>query len=221
MDHKNLFKNTLDYLNQIKSKDLDNVKDFGEKQKISSAAPEDLTPGPYGDLVNKNKREKKLKPGKPIMKPGKQFDNMDPSSYPSKQKETLNMWDLMKKSARTPQDKRDLRATIYASWKNPQTRKWLSEDELQLIGRGKKTVISTPISIPQINSALLKPIKFTPKPVERPTVLTKRNTGGITADLFSLQSEINKNLRYVLGDKYQDQKAESEFNNNNEEDSHD
>ena len=85
------------------------------------------------DMTNRNLRPK-------------QFSNMDPNSYPSnpKQKKALTTWEIMVDQAKNPKDKYDresakqVRETILDSWKKPTMRKYLGEDELELIGRSKK-----------------------------------------------------------------------------------
>ena len=69
----------------------------------------------------------------------KQFDNLDPSSYPSnpKQKKALTTWEIMVDQAKNPKDQYDresakqVRQTILDSWKKPTMRKYLGEDELK------------------------------------------------------------------------------------------
>ena len=83
------------------------------------------------DMTNRNLRPKP-------------FKNDDPSTYPMNQKKNLSTWEIMVDQAKNPKDSYDresakqVRQTILDSWKKPTMRKWLGEDELELIGRSKK-----------------------------------------------------------------------------------
>jgi len=152
------------------------------------------------DMTNRNLRPK-------------QFSNLDPNSYPSnpKQKKALTTWEIMVDQAKNPQDKYDresakqVRETILDSWKKPTMRKYLGEDELELIGRSKKQLEIKRIKDDEALKKLISPIAeykpFIPSPI--PNLNDYLNDKslmkpGISKDLLELNADIDRNMKYVL-----------------------
>jgi len=160
----------------------------------------------HEDMINRNLRPK-------------QFSNMDPNSYPSnpKQKKALTTWEIMVDQAKNPKDKYDresakqVRETILDSWKKPTMRKYLGEDELELIGRSKKQLeAKRKIEQERMKERPVYVEPFVYEPVPKLKDYMEEKAGfqpGITKDLIQLQSEIKKNINYVMGND--DQKVES------------
>ena len=159
----------------------------------------------------------------------KQYNHMDPTTYPMNQKKTLSTYEAVlysaKKNPRDPnsiQTKRMLRK-LYN--KNP---KQLQDDELKLIKK-HPSQMKQEEEKPIINTVPITPIDYsafkidpTPKRDVREIISnSSRVKPGLTEDLISLQSQINKNVNYVLGRR--DKKVESmnEKNINNKEETYD
>ena len=160
----------------------------------------------------------------PVIQRPKPFVNEDPSTYPMNQKKTLSDWEAVLHSAKTnPRDpntiqtKRMLRK-IYN--KNP---KDLQDDELKLIKKHPSQMKK------EEEKPIIDPIKF-PSNYEpfRPSGETRdvkdviknssRIKPGLSEDLMSLQSEIAKNVNYVLGKKVEStESGERETINDKEE----
>ena len=167
------------------------------------------------DMTNRNLRPK-------------QFSNMDPNSYPSnpKQKKALTTWEIMVDQAKNPKDKYDresakqVRQTILDSWKKPTMRKYLGEDELELIGRSKKQLeAKRKIDQERMKErpVYVEPVRYEPVPKLKDYMEEKAGfQPGITKDLIQLQSEIKKNMDYVMG--RDDQKVESKESEENKND---
>ena len=158
------------------------------------------------DMTNRNLRPK-------------QFDNLDPSSYPSnpKQKKALTTWEIMVDQAKNPKDQYDresakqVRQTILDSWKKPTMRKYLGDDELRLIGKHKDQ--QKKYEIPKVETPVyVEPFKTAPITKVQEYVNNKaRYQPGISEDLLRLTAEVNKNMKYVMGE---DQKEESKNEKN-------
>ena len=167
------------------------------------------------DMTNRNLRPK-------------QFSNLDPNSYPSnpKQKKALTTWEIMVDQAKNPKDKYDresakqVRQTILDSWKKPTMRKYLGEDELELIGRSKKQLeAKRKIEQERMKERPVYVEPFVYEPVPKLKDYMEEKAGfqpGITKDLIQLQSEIKKNMDYVMG--RDDQKVESKESEENKND---
>ena len=153
----------------------------------------------------------------------KQFDNLDPSSYPSnpKQKKALTTWEIMVDQAKNPKDQYDresakqVRQTILDSWKKPSMRKYLGEDELRLINRHPDQ--QKRYEIPKVETPVyVEPFKTAPITKVQEYVNNKaRYQPGISEDLLRLRAEVNKNMKYVMGE---DQKVESNESRSEEND---
>ena len=102
----------------------------------------------------------------------KPFRNEDPTSYPSnpKQKRDMSLWDMMVESAKKPKDRYDredakeVKKTIMENYNKPTMRKYLSDDELKLVGKHKSQLKPVePINIAPINFPKFEPIKEDPE----------------------------------------------------------
>ena len=167
------------------------------------------------DMTNRNLRPK-------------QFSNMDPNSYPSnpKQKKALTTWEIMVDQAKNPKDSYDresakqVRQTILDSWKKPSMRQYLGEDELELIGRSKKQLeAKRKIQEEQIKErpVYVEPIRYEPEVKLTDYIEEKASIKpGITKELIQLQTDIKKNMDYVMG--RDDKKEESKESVSNEDD---
>ena len=167
------------------------------------------------DMTNRNLRPK-------------QFSNMDPNSYPSnpKQKKALTTWEIMVDQAKNPKDSYDresakqVRQTILDSWKKPSMRQYLGEDELELIGRSKKQLeAKRKIQEEQIKErpVYVEPVRYEPEVKLTDYIEEKASIKpGITKELIQLQTDIKKNMDYVMG--RDDKKEESKESVSNEDD---
>tara|TARA_R110001599_G_scaffold159359_1_gene346701 strand:+ start:799 stop:1467 length:669 start_codon:yes stop_codon:yes gene_type:complete len=153
----------------------------------------------------------------------KPFKNDDPSTYPSNQKKTMDTWELMMEKAKNPKTKDDrieakeVRQTIYKNYKDPTQRKYLGDDELKLIGKHKSQQVYPKIEIPIIGN--YKPFVREVGP-SLDEVLSKKTRvkPGLSEDLLGMRSDINKNVKYVLGDKKENQsESKNEKNQTNNE----
>ena len=161
----------------------------------------------------------------------KQFDNLDPSSYPSnpKQKKALTTWEIMVDQAKNPKDQYDresakqVRQTILDSWKKPTMRKYLGDDELRLIGKHKDQ--QKKYEIPKVETPVyVEPFKTAPITKVQEYVNNKaRYQPGISEDLLRLTAEVNKNMKYVMGEDQKEIESEElgTTNDNNYKGDHD
>ena len=151
------------------------------------------------DMTNRNLRPKP-------------FKNDDPSTYPMNQKKNLSTWEIMVDQAKNPKDSYDresakqVRQTILDSWKKPTMRKYLGEDELRLINRHPDQ--QKRYEIPKVETPVyVEPFKPAPITKVQEYVNNKaRVQPGISEDLLRHTAEVNKNMKYVMGE---DQKEES------------
>jgi len=176
----------------------------------------------YGKLREKaaiNQDNSNFKNGKPVSKEfirdaySKKYDHFDKSTYPSTviPQGKLSTWDLIKKTAKTPFEKKEVRDILNKEYKKDKRR--LEPDELRLIDRHPDQIKAQVEAFSIIPNNLIKAIhQPTPTPtatvdvydVIKKSALTKP---GISEDFIKLQSDINKNIKYVLGSA--DQKDES------------
>ena len=121
----------------------------------------------WNQSIGVQKKAVKEKPVRP-----KPFKNEDPTSYPSnpKQKRDMSLWDMMVESAKKPKDRYDredakeVKKTIMENYNKPTMRKYLSDDELKLIGKHKSQLKPVePINIVPINIPRFEPIKKDPE----------------------------------------------------------
>ena len=96
-------------------------------------------------------------------------------------------------------------------YNNLKSRKTLGDDELLLIGKHKSQLnkpVVTPVITPVIKTEVKEFIPRTPEISLNEIIRDKaRMKPGITKDLIQLQSDIRKNVDYVMG---RDAKLESE-----------
>ena len=98
---------------------------------------------------NKNFFTAKPDPSKGKIKP---YRNDDPSTYPKKQKENLNTWDLMVKSARNEIKKgnylemREIKNTLMNDYKRSGG-EWMNDEEKKLIGKYKPKYSGEPMKL--------------------------------------------------------------------------
>jgi len=191
----------------------------------------------YGKLREKaavNQDNSNFKNGKPVSKEfirdayPKNFENMDKNTYPStgKPQAKIQIWDLIKQTAKTPFEKKEIRDILNKEYKKDKKR--LEPDELRLINRHPDQIKAQVEAFSIIPNNLIKPM---PKPIPTPTptvdvydVIKKSALikPGISEDFIKLQSDINKNIKYVLGSADQkDSEERREINDNNKGDQHD
>tara|TARA_R110000824_G_scaffold243407_1_gene432050 strand:+ start:467 stop:1156 length:690 start_codon:yes stop_codon:yes gene_type:complete len=167
-----------------------------------------------------------------IMKPKitrpKQFRNEDPSSYPMNQKKTLNTWETMLAVAKNPKTKEDreeanhYKRMINKDYYNHKTRKFLGEEELKFIGKHPSQRVKQPeIKIPSVDLNY-KPYVSEPTPSLEEAMRSKvKFKPGISADLVKINTDIKKNIDYVLGTKDEKSESENEKTQTNKEDKFD
>ena len=166
----------------------------------------------YGKLREKaavNQDNSNFKNGKPVSKEfirdayTKKYDHFDKSTYPStgKPQGKLSTWDLIKQIAKTPFEKKEIRDILFKEFKI--NRKKLEPDELRLIHKHPEQIKAQVEALSVIPDEIIEPIR---KPIPTPRVdiydmIIKRAQMklGLSEDLMKLQSDINKNIKYVLG----------------------
>jgi len=181
--------------------------------------------GDYGKLRDKAadmQDNSNLKKGKPVSKEfirdayPKKFDHHDKSTYLStgKPQAKIAVWDLIKQTAKTPFEKKEIREILHREYKKDKTR--LEPDELRMIGK-------SPEQLKALAATVALPIKtYKPLPIITPEVPqdtksldqrifeNSRKKPGLSEDLLSEQIAINKNMEYVFGKKDEDQKARNQ-----------
>jgi len=189
----------------------------------------------YGKLREKASEfqdQKNLKTGKPVSKEfireayPKKFDHFDKSTYPStgKPQGKLDTWDLIKKTAKTHQEKKEIRAILHREYKKDKTR--LEPDELRLIYRhpDQLKAMSEIKAQPVKTTTIFKldpPVRTMPTPTPIPQVSDYIRTQtvikpGLSEDFLALRSEIKKNYDYVMGhDKKNERSQKEESKDNN------
>ena len=191
----------------------------------------------YGKLREKaaiNQDNSNFKNGKPVSKEfirdayPKKYDHFDKSTYPSTviPQGKLSTWDLIKKTAKTPFEKKEVRDILNKEYKKDKRR--LEPDELRLIDRHPDQIKAQVEAFSIIPNNIIKPI-LRPTPTPTATVdvydVIKKSAlikPGISEDFIKLQSDINKNIKYVLGSADQkDSEERREINDNNKGDQHD
>ena len=82
----------------------------------------------------------------------------------------MSLWDMMVESAKKPKDRYDredakeVKKTIMENYNKPTMRKYLSDDELKLVGKHKSQLKPVePINIVPINIPRFEPIKKDPE----------------------------------------------------------
>jgi len=186
---------------------VDTYQDFGKLREIASDRQD-----------NSN-----LKTGKPVSREfireafPKKFDHHDRSTYPStgKPQGQISTWDLIKQTAKTPFEKREIKDILRREYKKDKKR--LEPDELRLIGKHPdqlKALLEPVRSIPKMN---MEPYRITPVP--KASEFIRQRTmikPGLSEDFMALNKEIKKNYDYVMG-KDEDQKVERSESENRDE----
>jgi len=161
----------------------------------------------------------------------KPFDNLDKSTYPSNplQKKHLTTWEVMMDTAKNPKDSYDredakrVRKALLEDYQNPKMRKYLGDDELRLIGKHKDQ--QKKYEIPKVETPVyVEPFKTAPITKVQEYVNNKaRVQPGISEDLLRHTAEVNKNMKYVMGEDQKEIESEElgTTNDNNYKGDHD
>ena len=154
----------------------------------------------------------------------KPFNSMDKSTFPSNQKKAMSTWEIMLDQAKKPKDRQDresakqTREIIMKNYRDKNMRKYLGDDELKLIGKHKSQQVYPEVTIPKVDIDY-KPYRPEPSGPTLAEVMknSSRMKPGLSEDLISLQSQINKNVNYVLGKKEESTESDEKSINNKEE----
>jgi len=160
--------------------------------------------GSYQRAVdNKNKKEVAATEATRDLRP-KPFDGYH-NLGPDQLKKSFD-WEKRLNTTKNPRDKNDrdiakqTRQEIKRIYDKPKIRKYLGEDELELIGRGKKQQIK--YELPKtVLPAYVTPIQQTPIPKASDYFKQAVIAPGLSEGFISLNKEIKKNFDYVMGDK--------------------
>jgi len=156
--------------------------------------------------------------------PPRKFDNQDKTTYPSDpdQKQRMSTWDLyVEKAKKFPgdADSKDTRRMLMKQYYNKDQKGMMTDKELKIIGK-HKSQLEKPKPIIDVSSfePLIKPHRPSPEPeVNINEVIRDRASmkPGINKELLQLNADINKNIKYVLGEKAESQESVSEENKSN------
>jgi len=156
--------------------------------------------------------------------PPRKFDSQDKTTYPSDvdQRERMSTWDLYVEKARKfpgDEDSKDTRRMLMKQYYNKDQRGDMTDKELKIIGK-HKSQLEKPKPIIDVSSfePLIKPHRPSPEPeVNINEVIRDRASmkPGINKELLQLNADINKNIKYVLGEKAESQESVSEENKSN------
>ncbi len=154
----------------------------------------------------------------------RKFDSQDKTTYPSDvdQRERMSTWDLYVEKARKfpgDEDSKDTRRMLMKQYYNKDQRGDMTDKELKIIGK-HKSQLEKPKPIIDVSSfePLIKPHRPSPEPeVNINEVIRDRASmkPGINKELLQLNADINKNIKYVLGEKAESQESVSEENKSN------
>ena len=170
----------------------------------------------YGKLREKASEmqdHSNLKTGKPVSKEfireayPKKYDHFNKNSYPStgRPQGQISTWDLIKKTAKTHQEKKEIRGILHREYKKDKTR--LEPDELRMIYKhpdqlkAMSEIKAQPVKTTQIFK-LDEPFQTITNPI--PPVSDYIRTQqvfkpGLSEDFLALRTEIKKNYDYVMG----------------------
>ena len=179
--------------------------------------------GKLREMASEQQDQTNLKTGKPVSKEfireayPKKFDHHDKENYPStgRPQGKIATWDLIKKTAKTPFEKKEIRGILHKEYKKDKKR--LEPDELRMIGKHPdqlKALLEPVRSIPTMN---MEPYRITPVP--KASDYIREHSGikpGLSEDFMALNKEIKKNYDYVMG-KDEDQKVERSESENRDE----
>ncbi len=120
---------------------------------------------------------------------------------------------------KSPEDRRDAWDTkrmLMKDYNNPKLKNTLADDELRLIGKHKSQL--TPEVTPVARPAVVRRVPFIPSRSVNLDEFIKEKSRlkpGISEDLIILNKEINKNIKYVLGEDQKEESMNKENKNNN------
>ena len=160
------------------------------------------------------------------------MDLQDASTYISNPevRRDFDLWEQYLEQAKNPKTKeqrieaKDTRRRLYETFNKPEQRKTMGDDELKLIGKHKDQL--NKYKIPKyVAPVYIEPIQRNTPEINIDDVIrdNSRFNPGITKDLIQLQSDIKKNVDYVMGkdadlerssDSEKDQKEELEDTTN-------
>ena len=156
--------------------------------------------------------------------PPRKFDSQDKTTYPSDvdQRERMSTWDLYVEKARKfpgDEDSKDTRRMLMKQYYNKDQKGMMTDKELKIIGK-HKSQLEKPKPIIDVSSfePLIKPHRPSPEPEVSIDEVIKEKAGiepGISKDLLQLNADINKNIKYVLGEKAESQESENEKSKSN------
>jgi len=189
----------------------------------------------YGKLREKASElqdQTNLKTGKPVSKEfireayPKKYDHFNKDSYPStgRPQGQVSTWDLIKKTAKTHQEKREIRGILHREYKKDKTR--LEPDELRMIYKhpdqlkAMSEIKAQPVKTTTVFK-LDEPYRTTTTPVPQVSDYIRTQPvmkPGLSEDFLALRTEIKKNYDYVMGkDEDLESKKESQDTTTDEE----
>jgi len=134
---------------------------------------------------------------------GEYFSNKE-----TKPKKRISMWQLMLSDAKNPKTKEDriqakeIKDTLLDKYRDKNSRKLLDDEELKLIGKHKSQIKYPEIPKIDINFNTFESVSKEPSlndVMNSPNKVTPGFKPGLSEDLISLQSDVQKNVDYVLG----------------------
>ena len=154
-----------------------------------------------------------LKTGKPVSKEfireayPKKYNHFNKNSYPStgRPQGQISTWDLIKKTAKTHQEKREIRGILHREYKKDKTR--LEPDELRMIYKhpdqlkAMSEIKAQPVKTTTVFK-LDEPYRTTTTPVPQVSDYIRTQPvmkPGLSEDFLALRTEIKKNYDYVMG----------------------
>ena len=154
-----------------------------------------------------------LKTGKPVSKEfireayPKKYDHFNKNSYPStgRPQGQISTWDLIKKTAKTHQEKKEIRGILHREYKKDKTR--LEPDELRMIYKhpdqlkAMSEIKAQPVKTTTVFK-LDEPYRTTTTPVPQVSDYIRTQPvmkPGLSEDFLALRTEIKKNYDYVMG----------------------
>ena len=182
--------------------------------------------GSYQRAVDKNKKEVAATEATRDLRP-KPFDGYH-NLGPDQLKKSFD-WEKRLNTTKNPRDKNDrdiakqTRQEIKRIYDKPKIRKYLGDDELRLVGkhpdqqkRYEIPKVETPFNVEPYRSAQ-------PTKVQEYVNNKARYQPGISEDLLRLTAEVNKNMKYVMGEDQKEIESEElgTTNDNNYKEDHD
>ena len=170
----------------------------------------------YGKLREKASEmqdHSNLKTGKPVSKEfireayPKKYDHFNKNSYPStgRPQGQISTWDLIKKTAKTHQEKKEIRGILHREYKKDKTR--LEPDELRMIYKhpdqlkamseikAQPVKTTTVFKLDEPYQTITTPIPSVSDYIRTQPVIKP----GLSEDFLALRTEIKKNYDYVMG----------------------